>query len=274
MLNAIRFRLLGFFCILLFQTVSAQKWEVGGFVGGSNYAGDLARVIVPSETNFSAGAFGKYNFTSSWSYRFGINYAKISGGDYNFSEYKNRNLDFFSPIWELDNRLEFNYRKFGIRPREHKSTPYVFTGLNVFYFNPKTRYNGTVVNLHRYGTEGQKLEGGKNYLLVGLSIPLGIGYRIAFTENWVFGAEIGFRKTFTDYLDDVSKTYPEFSEMMQKQGSTAVNLSDRSAGVEPYEQKADSGDLRGNPNAKDWYLLAGVTLTYRFTPIRCGFSNY
>lgn len=229
---------------------------------------------MPGETNLSAGVLGKYNFNTYWSYKFGINYAKISGGDYNFKEYRQRNLDFFSPIWELDNRIEFNYQRFGTGPRDHRSTAFVFTGINLFYFNPKTKFNGTVVALQPLGTEGQTLPGGKKYWLMNVSIPLGIGYKFSFSDNWVLGAEIGFRKTFTDYLDDVSKTYPDLVELQKVKGNTAAMLSDRSGQVEPYELKSSTGNLRGNPNLKDWYVIAGITITYRFTPILCGFSKY
>jgi len=273
--NVINFRKLLFGVVLLsFSFSYSQKWEIGGFVGGSNYTGDLARNFVIGETNLSVGAFGRYNFNEYWSYKFGFNYGKISGGDHNFKEYQTRNLSFFSNVFELDNRIEFNFRRFGVGVLSTRSSAFVFTGLNVFYFNPKAEYNGTVFKLQPLGTEGQTIDDNKSYLRVNLSVPLGMGYKYSLSENWVLGAELGFRMTFTDYLDDVSGTYPDFNELQNKEGSMAVVLSDRSAEVQPFERKAEAGEWRGNPELKDWYVIAGITLTYRFTPIRCGFSNY
>ena len=261
--------------LLLFRFHSvAQFWEAGGFVGGANYTGDLAGNLVLGETNLSFGALGRYNFNEYYSWRFGINYAKISGGDYNFDAYKYRNLSFFSHLWELDNRIEFNYRRFGTSSLAKKSSGFVFTGLNFFYFNPKTSYNGTVLALQPLGTEGQTLEGGKKYKRVGIAIPIGIGYKVSLSPNWVLGFEVSARKTFTDYLDDVSKTYPNFEQLQAKSGSTAVGVSNRTDEVYPYTAQVREGDFRGDPRVKDWYFQAGISLTYRFTPIRCMFSKY
>lgn len=276
MLNATNFRLSGLIVFLFFcqLSVNAQYWEAGGFIGASNYNGDLSRRMVLSETNFSAGLVGKYNFSEYFSWKFGLNYAKVSGGDYNFKEYQNRNLSFFSHIWELDNRIEFNFIRFGNGVLAKRSTPFFFAGFNVFYFNPKTEFRGAIVTLQPLGTEGQNLEGRKKYKQIGVALPLGMGYKFSFSPNWVFGAEIGVRKTFTDYLDDVSGTYPNFEQLQGRNGSTAVALSDRSVELDGRTRLATEGNFRGDPAIKDWYFIAGISLTYRFTPIRCGFNNY
>ncbi len=275
MLSVLRFdRIIAVILGLLPVFASGQKWEVGGFAGTTNYTGDLARQIVLSESGVAAGVLGRYNFNGYFSWRPGFNFGRISGGDYNFKEFKTRNLSFFSSIFEFDNRLEFNFQRFGTSTLAKRHTGFVFAGLNVFYFNPKTRFNGEVYTLQPIGTEGQRLEGHRRYYRIGIAIPLGIGYKFSISQNWVLGAELGFRKTFTDYLDDVSGLYPDFAQLAASGGNTAVRLSDRSMEISPYEQRAAAGDWRGNPHLKDWYMMAGVTLTYRFTPILCGFSNF
>lgn len=276
MLNVINFRLkaLIVFLIILPSFAKAQYWEAGGFIGGSNYNGDLARTVVLSESNISFGGYGKYNFSEYVSWRFGINYAKVSGGDYNFDEYQNRNLSFFSNIWELDNRLEFNFVRFGTGVLAKRSTSFLFAGVNLFYFNPKAEYNGSIINLHPLGTEGQTLDGKKKYSRVNVALPIGIGYKYSLSPNWILGVELGVRKTFTDYLDDVSTVYPNFENLQGKSGSAAVALSDRSGEINSRARGASEGDFRGDPAIKDWYYIGGFTLTYRFSRIRCTFSNY
>lgn len=261
--------------MFFFQSyVQAQYWEAGGFIGGSNYNGELAQRVVLAETNLSIGAFGKYNFTEYVSWRFGVNYAKVSGGDYNFENYQNRNLSFFSHLWELDNRLEFNFVRFGTGVLAKRSSTFLFTGINLFYFNPKARYNGNIVQLHPLGTEGQMLDNKKNYSRINVALPIGLGYKYSLSPNWVLGVELGIRKTFTDHLDDVSGTYPNFELLQAKNGSAAVALSDRSGEINSRTRSANEGDFRGDPAIKDWYYIAGITLSYRFSRIRCTFSNF
>ena len=275
MLNAINSKLRGLLVSLfLFPLGSqAQFWEVGGSLGGANYTGDLARKMVLAETNLSAGAFGKYNFNEYFSWKFGLNYGKISGGDYNFKEYSNRNLSFFSHIIELDNRIEFNFIRFGTSSLAKRATPFFFSGLNVFHHDPRTEINGMNIKLRPLGTEGQNLEGNRKYLPVIMAIPIGLGYKYSISDNWVLSGEIGARRTFTDYLDDVSGIYPNFQEVQGRSGSTAVQLSDRSGEV-AGEPMANPGDWRGDPKLKDWYFIAHISLTYRFCPIRCMFYNF
>ena len=69
--------------------------------------------------------------------------------------------------------------------------------------------------------------------------------------------EYGVRKTFTDYLDDVSKTYP------QTNGGNIADITNAS-----YEMSDPTGthklsEDRGDPNKKDWYSFAGITLSFK-----------
>ncbi|MDX5321255.1 MAG: hypothetical protein LPK45_09075, partial [Bacteroidota bacterium] len=93
------------------------------------------------------------------------------------------------------------------------------------------------------------------------------------SPNWILGAELGVRKTFTDHLDDVGGMYPDLNALRQKEGNTAAALSDRSGELVGSEQLSQQGDFRGDSQIKDWYYIAGITLTYRFTPIRCMFTK-
>ena len=47
----------------------------------------------------------------------------------------------------------------------------------------------------------------KPYNLTQFAIPFGGGIKFRVSENVVLAYEVGFRKTFTDYLDDVSTFY-------------------------------------------------------------------
>lgn len=256
-----------------FSQASGQRWEIGGLIGGINYTGDLAKDPILSQTSPGINLWGRYNLNRHFSYRFGGAYGRIQGHDSLTPAGKVRMLSFRSPIVEFSNIIEFHFKPFGrYHPRNKKFTYYVLTGLNLFYFKPQGNFEGTWVDLQKLGTEGQYLEGGKGgYGRINVSIPVGAGIKFR-AGNWIYGFEVAYRKTFTDYLDDVSGNYPDLNELRAKNGTTAVYFSDpttRRPGLEPRSAK---NDMRGDPHLKDWYIFAGFTISYRFTPVMCVFQ--
>ena len=71
-----------FWLILLSSNLSAQYHEIGAFLGGSNYIGDIGstRYIYPNNSAF--GLLYKWNLTTRYSLRAGVNLSKIKGSDY------------------------------------------------------------------------------------------------------------------------------------------------------------------------------------------------
>ena len=146
-------------------------------------------------------------------------------------------------------------------------TPYVFGGLAVFRFNPYTHDAAhQKVFLKPLSTEGQGLDGYnlEPYSLTQVAIPFGGGIKYALTDNIRVGAEVGIRKTFTDYLDDVSTNYADPVDLLEQRGQQAVDFSYRGdevpGGNPAYPLK---GDQRGGANQKDWYYFSGLTLSFR-----------
>ena len=239
----------------------SQSVELGGMLGGSNYHGDIAYNIVPKETNFSGGVFCKYNFNEYWSIRPTLSYMKISGADSNFQEYRLRNLSFRNSIYEISNVFEFNFHPFSNRGIHERTTFYAMAGVGLFLHKPEAQLNGEWHDLQSLKTENTR------YGLMQISVPFGVGVKHAVTPNFIVGFETGWRKTFTDHLDDVSTIYPNLSG-----SGLAEQLSDRSYEVsENGRALANIGDQRGDPNLKDWYFQTAFTLAYRFTPIKCPF---
>ena len=69
--------------------------------------------------------------------------------------------------------------------------------------------------------------------------------------------EIGLRKTFTDYLDDVhSDSYVDPIVLQDENGATAAALSNRSLDGSQYGK-------RGTASSKDWYVFSGFMLTFK-----------
>ncbi len=260
-------------CGLNFYAADGQyrngKTEIGLLLGGSNYFGDLAPEITMSETHFALGGFVKKNHSKFFSSRYQFAYARISGSDQNFTANQYRNLSFFSNIYELGYNLEFNFVPFGMNVLEKKASTFVFAGANMFLFNPKTKLgNGDDVALRDFGTEGQVLNNKRKYSPIQPSISLGLGYKLSLSDRWVLGAELGFRKTFTDYLDDTKETYPDYNSIKSQQGDAAAGLSQpQTLNNNP---PIDANSMRGDKHLKDWYFITGLTISYRFVTTFCG----
>ena len=192
---------------------------------------------------------------------------RASDAEGHINNMQGRNLSFQSHLDELSGVLRIkSLRLIPYRKRFAIIEPYVFGGAAYFHFNPRTKYNGTWYDLHALGTEGQYLSSGNNpdpYKLYQMALLFGGGIERSLNIHWVLGIEIGFRKTFTDYLDDVSWNYPDQLHMKEEMGPVAAALSDPSDRNKYPEGRA--GYLRGNPELKDWYSYTNIHITYYFS---------
>jgi hypothetical protein len=272
--------------------VSAQKKlfhgkpiEFGITLGGSNYMGDMSKLVAVKETHPMGGLICRFNMSDWITLRGNAVFGRISGNDKNYSDdafRKQRNLNFRSNIVEFSGIFEFNILGFEETQRGTPSTPYLFAGLAVYKFNPKSefhymaqdpnglplhdialkKYDNQWIELQTLGTEGQettKFNNRKRYPLTQISIPLGIGYKRQWDDVWAWGIEFGLRKTFTDYLDDISKDYVDNQIVGGANGPLAAALKDRGPelGYVPF----DNGVARGSNGSKDWYMFLNFTIT-------------
>ena len=244
----------------------SQYFDAGIFYGVSNYQGDLTTSkFEPSEFNLAAGAFIRYHFTPKVAIKTHFYGGSLTGSDM-FSYRRARNLHFKSTILELGIQGEYSLFDYAILDKNHVASPHFFVGLSAFYFNPHADYNGTSVELRLVGTEGQGMPGyAEPYSRLQISIPMGLGFKVAINEMTNIGAELGFRKTFTDYIDDVSGHYPDMVELYEFMGPAAYTLSYRSPEYDAtMSQRDPSGLKRGNSLHKDVYMFGGVTLSINF----------
>lgn len=245
------------FCSAFVQT-QAQKWDIGLSLGAANYWGDLAPKIVQKETHPALAFFGRYNFNSTFSWKAQFMRTTVSGNDQNFDFNKMRNLSFSSPITEFSSTFEFNFVKMSNYVEDSKFTGFVYTGLSGFFFNPQAVMDNTTYNLKDYKTEGV------SYSTFSLAIPMGFGLKYMVGKNKTLSADVCFRRTFTDYLDDVSGKYPDATTWAQMKFSPAADLSDRSREVSLSNQYQNQpGMQRGDPTYKDWFMTLMLTFSYR-----------
>ena len=242
----------------------AQHAEIGLLLGGSVYQGDLSptnKLQNFRETNMAVGAFYRYNINDFVGARLGFTFGTISGTDAkDDSESRRlRNLSFQSNIFELALTAEFNILGFQPYNLERVFSPYIFVGVAVFRHNPKAEYQGDLYALQPLGTEGQGLPQfpeKSQYGLTQISFPIGGGLKYAFNDTWSIGAELGFRMTITDYLDDVSTEYISDSEILEARGEVAAALANRTG------QPVNTGATRGSSENQDWYIIGGITVSY------------
>lgn len=216
---------------------------------------------------------------SRWATTFNILYARVSGRD-NLTKdpfRENRNLNFRSPVVELSLQMEYYFRKrqtgarYNIREVVGAKTVnmdwYVFAGFGGFWFNPKGQYNGTWYALQPMGTEGQGMVPTRNkYKRFSGCVPFGVGGKYGLDQNISIGFEIGFRYTFTDYLDDVSTTYVENKILLVNQGVLAANLANPSP--EHIPGQTSPGEQRGDPRYKDAYMFFMFNVNYKLSDQR------
>jgi hypothetical protein len=244
-----------------------KSWEIGLFLGSSYYIGDLNPTGHFNQfTKPAAGGVFRYNFSTRLAIRGNALFGAIEGDDsFAFSQaQQQRNLKFKSNISELSGQLEFNFLDFEMGSDRHVFSPYIFGGVAIFKFNPQGKVGTNWVDLQPLATEGQGMPGAasrRKYQLTQLSIPFGVGVKISLAKNMGLAIEWGMRKTFTDYLDDVSTRYYDPAVIAAKHGSTAALLSDPSIGTDPNYNNI--GRQRGNPTTNDWYSFAGIALTIK-----------
>ena len=231
--------------------------------GGMNYLGDLNDQSAFGEVHPAGGLGLRCRIDNRWSVRLQGVYGSISASEDCIAA---RNLSFRSNIYEGALMLEFDFRPFGAGATESQWTPYIFGGVAVFHFGPEALYtaaDGTSswVALQPLGTEGQgttAYPARRPYQLTEAAMPFGVGLRLRMGKNFSLTAEYGFRKTWTDYLDDVSTTYvgADLLRAEATDGNLAAALADRS------ETANAVGIKRGDDSLDDWYAYFNVSVGF------------
>ena len=270
---------------------------MGAFGGGSYYLGDINPGLhfVGSQPGF--GGFIRFNYKDRWGFRVGAYQGKlkaddnfyqqidavqfISGSDMGINDpdliyysTSNRGLNFETNITELSFIVELNFFPFFVGSRKNTWTPYIFAGAGVFLYNPKPIGGGPL--LRDLGSEGQGYpDYPKVQSNISASFPFGIGLKFSLGKKIGLGFEWGMRKTFNDYIDDISTTYymdlygynPEKSIYYAPNPDNpaeiiAFPITDDVYYSDPtFSHK--KGEKRGDQYNNDWYAFYGVSITFK-----------
>lgn len=262
---------------VIFTGQSFSQTEVGATLGTSLYGGNLSKTpFIVEEAKPAGSLFGKYYINDKIAVGGSLSFGTISGDDLNKETSYKRNLRFESDIFEIAAIGSYDI----LDSYTYSLIPYVYAGGAFFHHNPKTEYNGSMVELQPLGTEGQGLEGyDEKYDLWCFSIPFGGGLKYKISDEFLVHADVGARKTFTKYLDDVgSELYAVPSELLAGNGQVAYDLAYRAGeiptegeypgtGVQ-YDELEDpqvrAANLRSTSQLSDWYYLIGIGGSYSF----------
>lgn len=253
--------------------------SVGWSIGACNYVGDLdpgQSFISPalSKTGIHLGLFGgMYRWTPRISFRGAVAYNMIRGNDWESSAgtgdakfRKVRNLSFINHMFEFKADMIYDLLpNKGTYLKRPDYVPYAFWGIAVFYQNPYAYgTDNKLYNLRTMQNEGV-LESP-----IQIAIPIGLGFRKKMNKEWDFAFEIGWRMTFTDYLDDVSGNYianPTNAKFASRSGEQKVLdfAKENGLGISPDGKNLEghyaAGDQRGESGDNDWYIVTNIQLT-------------
>jgi hypothetical protein len=209
-----------FFILIIPLSINAQRkiHEVGLFGGVAYYMGDLnqRKLFYSVEPTFSF--IYKVNLNSRYALRFNATLASLSGSDANSNNgyQQQRNHSFSIPLSEFASLFEFNFLPYKPESQYEFFSPYIVIGLGVMIFPTD---NGIIP--------------------VQPVIPFGVGMKYAINKRFGVAAEWTYRKTFTDYIDQLP--------------------ADNYTGTATLENKQTSYS-----SSKDWYSFAGISFTYKF----------
>lgn len=283
---------------VIFQT-GKVIWEAGLNVGPSFFLGDLGgnagkgtRFIKDVNLQFTNIMKGVYiaAYPADWfGFRVAIQTGSLQADDAAVTTKgvdelwrKQRNLDFRSNISEIYAAAEiFPLMLFPvIAEMNPRMRPYGVIGIGMFRFNPQgslTDANGTKTwyDLHPLRTEGEGMTeypNKKPYSLTQYNIPMGAGIKYFLSDRFNISTEVLYRKSFTDYIDDVSTEYIDpalFDKYLSPtDAAIARQIHDKVYGiVTPGVTRYAPGTQRGNPRQDDAYFSFLMKFGVRLGPI-------
>src|SRR5690242_6200154 len=195
-------------------TATAQNFHFSARLGLANYQGDLSvHSLSLSQAKLMGSLGAQYDLTEHLTARSYFTLTSLKADDKKgTASMQQRNLNFQTKLFDWE--LTAQYNLFSLN--DHWWTPYLFAGIGLYHYNPYTKdESGKKVFLKPLGTEGQGFRPGiTDYKLTGFSLPLGMGFSYALNEDMRLGLEFGYRKIFTDYLDDVSNSYADKTQLL------------------------------------------------------------
>jgi hypothetical protein len=214
-----------FLCLTL--TGFAQRSEVGFGLGTFNYTGDLSRSYRLANSRPAATVFYRNNVSKVVSIRAAVTAGNLAAKETPIDAAAvERDASFSIFLFEASLGFEYHFLDWRDDKRPMRYTPYLFAGFGLF-------------GVSGYGPKPAE------YSDIQGTIPFGGGFKYVINPKFYLSIEGGIRKTFFDYLD---------------------NVSDGDVNLKNFQY--------GNPNDFDNYFFIGITLTRTFYDIPCPTNPY
>jgi hypothetical protein len=307
--------------LILPTLASAQRWKRQRYewvtgVGATQFLGDVGgRDQIGSDFFFDMDAAStryvvnlglRYKISQYVSAKTSFSFGEIAGDDKFTKEpfRQNRNIHFRSPIVEWATQIEASWMKestgsrYKIRRVRGKGRQgsqvyvYGFAGVGLLYMNPMAQYNGKWHALKPLHTEGQEfVPSRKEYANWQFVVPFGVGMKYTIDKSSSIGLEYGLRKTFTDYMDDVSTSYvytkegeargaysPEllaqWDDVSRALADPSLNIVPGNVDAYPGACAACPGQQRGDPSDLDSYMFMMITYQRKIRTTRKGLPKF
>lgn len=265
------------------------KWRFGASTGTTNYMGDIRPLEIDNFQNFTKYYKRYKTYSEQLSYQISIEYAlgnsvglMLTGGSYQFGSSDrfiqndgtlhtgnptfDRALNFQTDVYDAGLSFVFKPDNNWLLSGKSFFAPYITLGIGALSYKVHgdlldadgNQYDYTNMNLIPDGTFETDLtslgtERSDNYKTTAFYANVGLGVRFRITKSIEIFAQSDFKRTNTDYLDDVSGTYRTsydnaFQEYAAKPGTNTVTAEN------PYRGKEN-----GNP---DWYVYHGIGVKF------------
>lgn len=121
------------------QKISARYYEVGGFIGTSNYFGTITEVqdfsAFVDEIRPEFGLYLKRHVTPIFFLGAEASYSNVFADDRNRGTERGLSID--AQLAQANVLLGFNFRRFGKYFKKNSGTPYITFGLGTVHYNPR-----------------------------------------------------------------------------------------------------------------------------------------
>ena len=228
--HTLKVSLLGILSLLSHLCIAqlSQRSEFGFGVGAFNYTGDLVRNYNVLDFKPAGTVFYRNNISKVVSFRTALTGGKLAASDKRpiDSFAKQRAAAFNLFVLEASTTFEYHFLDWRDGKRRLRFTPYLFAGFSLFILSGNANKNAEYSNVQP-------------------AIPFGGGIKYVINPKWYIAFEFGIRKTFFDYLD---------------------NISDGDLSVKSYQY--------GNRYDNDKYYFTGITLTRTLYDIPCPTNPY
>jgi hypothetical protein len=228
-----------YFLLLPTFILGQERLEVGGFLGGAGYLGDLNKSDwLTKEPKISFGFLARYNLSDYLALRASLLYGQLSGRDSHYADRAFRNFTTRSPVSELAIQTEWHFLSL-TQPRlprffEPTVSPFLFVGFGLTVTNPTPDMENMIIAKPEF-VKGAEIDRNAQFSPLHGVIPFGMGLKYRPHVRWTFTLEAAFRLTFSDYLDGISHA--------------------------------------ANPQKTDRYQFLGLTVAHRFRKRVLGFKN-